>query len=169
MAWSQTAPELPSGSAWEQEKSVSGSANHWSLTGKLYIARLNGRQFAVKAELTSGNGEYGTYYPPEKWKLRCDIGDVTGTADTSFDVARGTTTFYFVGEAGEGVTVTAKVGCDNDVVAVQTATFTAPALLGSTVYFKVGGTWKQASSVYVKSSGAWKDGQLKINVGGAWK
>lgn len=46
-------------------KSVSGTANHWSLSGKLYIARLNGRQFAVKAELTSGNGSYGTYYPPE--------------------------------------------------------------------------------------------------------
>lgn len=52
MAWSTTAPELPSGSAWEQEKSVFGRANHWSLSGKLYIARLNGRQFAVKAELT---------------------------------------------------------------------------------------------------------------------
>ena len=93
MAWSQTAPELPSGSAWEQEKSVSGAANHWSLSGKLYIARLNGRQFAVKAELTSGNGSYGTYYPPEKWKLRCDIGSVTGTEDTSFGVSKGTTTF----------------------------------------------------------------------------
>ena len=141
MAWSKTAPELPSGSAWEQEKSVSGAANHWSITGKLYIARLNGRQFAIKAELTSGNGEYGTYYPPEKWTLRCDIGGVTGTADTSFDVSKGTTTFYFVGEAGEGVNITVTVG----------------------------GAWKKASKVYVKSSGAWKEGQLKINVGGAWK
>ena len=110
MAWSQTAPELPSGSAWEQEKSISGWSNHWNFTGKLYIARLNGRQFAVKAVLTSTNGSYGTYYPPSKWKLRCDIGDVTGTEDTSFDVSKGTTTFYFVGEAGEGVNITVKVG-----------------------------------------------------------
>lgn len=168
MAWSQTAPELPSGSAWEQEKSVSGRANHWSLAGKLYIARLNGRQFAIKAELTSGDGSYGTYYPPEKWKLRCDIGGVTGTEDTSFDVSKGTTTFYFVGEAGEGVTIAAKVGCVNNVVDVQTATFTAPALLGATVFIKTGGGWKPAQ-VKVKTGGVWKDAVAKIKVGGTWK
>lgn len=167
MAWSKTAPTLPSGSAWEQEKSVYGSANHWSLSGKLYIARLNGRQFAVKAELTSGNGEYGTYYPPEKWTLRCDIGGVTGTEDTSFDVSKGTTTFYFVGEAGEGVTIAAKVGCVNNVVAVQTATFTAPALFGATVYLKVSGVWKQAT--LYRKGGTWKNALAKVKTGGAWK
>lgn len=168
MAWSQTAPTLPSGSAWEQEKSVSGVANHWSLSGKLYIARLNGRQFAVKAELTSANGGYGTYYPPEKWKLRCDVGDVTGTEDTSFGVSKGTTTFYFVGEAGEGVNITVKVGGVDAAVAVQTATFTAPALLGSTLYFKVGGTWKPAQ-VKVKTGSGWKDAVAKFKAGGTWK
>lgn len=167
MAWSQTAPTLPSGSAWEQEKSVSGTANNWSLSGKLYIARLNGRQFAVKAELTSGNGSYGTYYPPEKWKLRCDIGDVIGTDDTSFGVSKGTTTFYFVGEAGEGVNITVKVGGVDAAVAVQTATFTAPALLGSTVYFKVGGVWKQ-TTLYRKG-GAWKNALAEFKAGGIWK
>lgn len=168
MAWSTTAPELPSGSTWEQEKSVSGSANHWSLSGKLYIARLSGRQFAVKAELTSGNGSYGTYYPPEKWKLRCDIGGVTGEEDTSFDVAKGTTTFYFVGEAGEGVTITVKVGGVNGAVATQTATFAAPALLGATIYVKIGGVWKLAQ-IKVKVGGVWKDAVAKIKVGGTWK
>lgn len=168
MAWSQTAPTLPSGSAWEQEKSVSGRANHWSLAGKLYIARLNGRQFAIKAELTSDNGSYGTYYPPSKWKLRCDIGDVTGTEDTSFDVSKGTTTFYFVGEAGEGVTITVKVGGVDAAVAVQTATFTAPALFGATVYIKTGGGWKSAQ-IKVKIGGVWKDAVAKIKAGGIWK
>ena len=167
MAWSQTAPELPGGSAWEQGKSVSGVANHWSLSGKLYIARLNGRQFAVKAELTSGNGSYGTYYPPEKWKLRCDIGSVTGTEDTSFGVSKGTTTFYFVGEAGEGVTITANVGGVDIPVATQTATFAAPALLGSTLYFKVGGTWKQAT--LYRKGGTWKNALAEFKAGGTWK
>lgn len=167
MAWSQTAPTLPSGSVWEQEKSVSGVANHWSLSGKLYIARLNGRQFAVKAELTSGNGSYGTYYPPAKWKLRCDIGSVTGTEDTSFGVTKGTTTFYFVGEAGEGVTITANVGGVDIPVATQTATFTAPALLGSTVFIKVGGVWKQAT--LYRKGGAWKNALAKFKAGGTWK
>lgn len=167
MAWSTTAPELPSGSAWEQEKSVSGSSNHWSLSGKLYIARLNGRQFAVKAELTSANGSYGTYYPPSKWKLRCDIGDVTGTEDTSFDVYKGTTTFYFIGEAGEGVNITVKVGGVDAAVAVQTATFAAPALHGATVYLKVGGTWKHAT--LYRKGGAWKNALAKFKAGGIWK
>lgn len=167
MAWSQTAPELPSGSAWEQEKSISGWSNHWNFTGKLYIARLNGRQFAVKAELTSTNGSYGTYYPPAKWKLRCDVGGVTGTEDTSFGVTKGTTTFYFVGEAGEGVTITAKVGGVDAAVAVQTATFTAPALLGSTIYFKVSGVWKQ-TTLYRKG-GAWKNALAEFKTGGTWK
>lgn len=167
MAWSQTAPELPSGSAWEQEKSISGWSNHWNFTGKLYIARLNGRQFAVKAELTSTNGSYGTYYPPAKWKLRCDVGGVAGKEDTSFSVTKGTTTFYFVGEAGEGVTITANVGGVDAAVAVQTATFTAPALFGSTLYFKVGGTWKQAT--LYRKGGAWKNALAKFKAGGIWK
>lgn len=167
MGWTQTAPELPSGSAWEQEKSISGVSNHWNLTGKLYIARLNGRQFAVKAELTSGNGSYGTYYPPSNWKLRCDVGGVAGTEDTSFGVTKGTTTFYFVGEAGEGVTITANVGGVDAAVAVQTATFTAPALHSATVYLKVGGTWKQA--MLYRKGGTWKNALAKFKTGGAWK
>ena len=163
MAWSLNAPELPSGSAWEQEKSVSGAANHWSITGKLYIARLNGRQFAVKAELTSGNGSYGTYYPPSNWKLRCDIGDVTGTEDTSFGVTKGTTTFYFVGEAGEGVTITAKVGGVSGAVAVQTATFAAPALLGDTIWLNVNGIPKRTNRVLLNVNGTAKEVLIKFN------
>lgn len=163
MAWSKTAPELPSGSAWEQEKSISGAANHWSFSGKLYIARLNGRQFVVKAELTSGNGSYGTYYPPSNWKLRCDIGGVTGTEDTSFGVTKGTTTFYFVGEAGEGVTITANVGGVDAAVAVQTATFVAPALFGDILYLNVNGAAKQVTRVLLNVNGTAQEALVKAN------
>lgn len=163
MAWSLNAPELPSGSAWEQEKSISGAANHWSLSGKLSISRLNGRQFAVKAELTSANGSYGTYYPPSNWKLRCDIGGVAGTEDTSFGVTKGTTTFYFVGEAGEGVTITANVGGVDAAVAVQTATFTAPALLGDTIWLNVNGIPKRINRVLLNVNGTAKEVLIKFN------
>lgn len=129
----------------------------------MYIARLNGRQFAIKAELTSGNGEYGTYYPPEKWTLRCDIGGVTGTADTSFGVSKGKTTFYFVGEAGDGVTITVKVGCVNNVVAVQTATFAAPALLGDTIWLNVNGIPKRTNRVLLNVNGTAKEVLIKFN------
>lgn len=163
MAWSTTAPELPSGSAWEQEKNISGVSNHWRLTGKLYIARLNGRQFAIKAKLTSDNGEYGTYYPPEKWKLRCDIGGVAGTEDTSFEVVKGTTTFYFVGEAGDGVNITVNVGSVGDVVAVQTATFTAPALFGDILYLNVNGAAKQVTRALLNVNGTAQEVLAKVN------
>ena len=163
MAWSQTAPTLPSGSAWEQEKSISGWPNHWNFTGKLYVARLNGRQFAVKAVFTSTNGSHGTYYPPAKWKLRCDIGGVTGTEDTSFGVSKGTTTFYFVGEAGEGVTITVRVGGVDAAVAVQTATFTAPALFGDVLYLNVNGAAKQVTRVLLNVNGTAKEALAKAN------
>ena len=163
MAWSQTAPVLPSGSAWEQEKSISGWSNHWNFTGKLYIARLNGRQFAVKAELTSANGTYGTYYPPSKWTLQCDIGGVTGTEDTSFDVVNGTTTFYFVSEAGEGVNITVTVGGVSAAFAPKTATFTAPALFGDVLYLNVNGAAKQVTRVLLNVNGTAKEVLVKAN------
>lgn len=163
MAWSQTAPTLPSGSAWEQEKSISGWSNHWNFTGKLYIARLNGRQFAVKAVLTSTNGSYGTYYPPANWKLRCDVGGAVGTEDTSFGVTKGTTTFYFVGEAGESVTITVRVGGVDAAVAVQTATFTAPALFGDVLYLNVNGAAKQVTRVLLNVNGTAKEALAKAN------
>lgn len=148
MAWSKTEPVLPDGSEWEQEKRISGTANHWKLTGTLYIARLSGKQFVVKAVLTSANGSYNDYYPPSNWKLRCDIGGVTGTEDTSFSISKGTTTFYFDGEAEEGLTVVAKVGGSSGAVAVQTATFTAPALLVvNKLWKKISGAWTQIATL----------------------
>ena len=168
MSWSKTEPELPSNSVWEQEKSISGTANHWKLTGKLYIARLNGKQFAVKAVLTSANGSYGDYYPPSNWKLRCDIGDVTGTEDTSFGISKGTTTFYFVGEAEKGVTITVKVGGVSGAVAVQTVTFTAPALIGNLCFVKVNGAWVKGQ-MKLRTGGVWSDVFAKIKAGGIWK
>ena len=67
----------------------------------------------------------------------------------------------------KGWTIT-DVGVKADSV-TQEISFTAPALLGPTVYIKVGGTWKQATSVYIRVSGAWKDALVKIKVGGSWK
>ena len=52
---------------------------------------------------------------------------------------------------------------------MKASAFAAPALLGPTVYIKVGGAWKQAKSVYIRVSGAWKDALAKIKVGGSWK
>lgn len=168
MAWTQTAPTLPNGSAWEQEKRIYDIANHWSLDGTVSVARLNGKQFAVKVVVTSGNGSYGTYYAPSYWTLRCDIGSVTGTADTSFRVSKGTTTFYFVGEADAGVTITVKVGGVDAAFAPTTAVLTAPAMLDNSVFVKGNGVWRRGQ-MKIKVGGVWQDVFPKIKTGGVWK
>ena len=104
--------------------------------------------------------------------MRVDIGGTTGPAyTTAWSASSGVAaSIYYTATAAAGETINVIVGWREDTSGShKSVSFAAPALLGPTVYIKVGGTWKQASKVYVKSSGAWKEGQLKINVGGAWK
>ena len=171
MGWSLTAPTLPGGSEWVQKDTISIHNNQLDVTGTVFCARLDDQGFALKIvekrtfHLTNPN--FTDYY---KTYHRCDVAGVTGEAytESNFGNSGSTKTYYFTGiaEAGASIKVIVGVKVDNSV---QTISFTAPELLGPTVYIKVGGTWKQASAVYVKSSGAWKEGQLKINVGGSWK
>ena len=171
MAWSMTAPSLPSGSSWVNKGTISISNNQFDVTGTVFCARLADRGFALKIvekrifHLTNPNFTdfYKTYH-------RCDVAGVTGEAYTEshFGNSGSTKTYYFTGIAAAGAAVKVVVGVKADSV-TQEISFTAPALLGPTVYIKVGGTWKQAASVYIRVSGAWKDALAKINVGGSWK
>lgn len=169
MAWSTTAPTLPSGSSWVQTQTTTFLSNHWKLDTTRSIARLEGTSIAIKVVATMSDGSYGSFINPGKYHLSATAGGTTSTNTTSYSMTKGTQTFYYVGTAKAGSTVTTVVGYVDNNESRISKTFTAPALLGPSVYIKVGGTWKQASKVYVKSSGAWKEGQLKINVGGAWK
>lgn len=168
MGWSTSAPTLPAGSAWAQVGTTSVETDNLKITSTIYAARLDGNGLAVR--VTETRTLYNSYF--DQTYHRCDIGGVTGTAYTgSWPANSGdTVSYYFTGEAAAGASITVTVGRQADSTGdMEASTFTAPALLGPTVYINVGGTWKQASAVYVKSSGAWKEGQLKINVGGAWK
>ena len=168
MGWSTSAPTLPGGSEWTQVGTTYVDTNNLKITSTIYAARLDGNGFAVR--VTETRTFYRSYF--DQTYHRCDIGGVTGTAYTgSWPANSGdTVSYYFTGEAAAGTSITVTVGRKADSTGdMKSSTFTAPELLGPTVYIKVGGTWKQASKVYVKSSGAWKEGQLKINVGGAWK
>ena len=168
MGWSTSAPTLPAGSAWAQVGTTSVETNNLKITSTIYAARLDGNGFAVRVTETR------TFYKSNfnQTYHRCDIGGVTGTAYTgSWPANSGdTVSYYFTGEAAAGASIKVTVGRQADSTGdMKSSTFTAPALLGPTVYIKVGGTWKQATSVYIRVSGAWKDAMVKINVGGAWK
>ena len=168
MGWSTSAPTLPSGSAWAQVGTTSVETNNLKITSTIYAARLDGNGFAVR--VTETRTFYKSYF--NQTYHRCDIGGVTGTAYTgSWPANSGdTVSYYFTGEAAAGASITVTVGRQADSTGDRKAsTFAAPALLGPTVYIKVGGTWKQAASVYIRVSGAWKDALAKINVGGSWK
>lgn len=168
MGWSTSAPTLPAGSAWAQVGTTSVETNNLKITSTIYAARLDGNGFAVR--VTETRTFYKSYF--NQTYHRCDIGGVTGTAYTgSWPANSGdTVSYYFTGEAAAGTSITVTVGRQADSTGdMKASTFTAPALLGPTVYIKVGGTWKQATSVYIRVSGAWKDAPVKIKVGGSWK
>ena len=172
MAWSTTAPTLPDGKAWEQEQTTQGRIQtlfhmHWTVR----IARLKGNQIAiyVKEWCTRGSAANESWFsPPSTFGVTVSVNGQAGTekaltAGAGYKVVE----WYYTGSAGSGATVTLTLN-DGTSPAV-TVTFTAPDADGDVLYFKTGGTWKQASAVYVKSSGAWKEGQLKIKTEGAWK
>ena len=168
MGWSTSAPTLPAGSAWAQVGTTYVETNNLKITSTIYAARLDGNGFAVC--VTETRTFYRSYF--DDTYHRCDIAGVTGTAYTgSWPANSGdTVSYYFTGEAAAGTSITVTVGRQADSTGdMKASTFAAPALLGPTVYIKVGGTWKQAASVYIRVSGAWKDALAKINIGGSWK
>ena len=168
MGWSTWAPTLPSGSSWAQKGTTFWENNHIRMASTVSVARLDGDQIAVR--ITETRTQQGTYWQTGNY-MRVDVGGVTGTAyTTDWSASSGVAaSIYYTGTAAADATIKVIVGYPDVSASMKSVSFTAPALLGPTVYINVGGTWKQASAVYVKSSGAWKEGQLKINVGGAWK
>ena len=112
MAWSKTAPELPSGSAWEQTitKTNFFEQNWFVLSGEYSIARLEGKQFAVRVLVSPSGGSYGNHPEYGTLYLRCDIGSVRGTAETPGNLPKTPTYWYFVGEADAGTEITVVYG-----------------------------------------------------------
>ena len=163
MGWTQTAPSVK---AWEQEKSTSFTANYYTITTKQSIGRTSGKGFAVKVECTVSNGSYGSFNSPGKWVLTCTVNGSGSAYSTGVAIAKGTTTFYYTGEADAGATVKTATAAEN-VGTFFTLSFTAPKTSGN-VYVNVNGTWKEAT-MFVNVGGTWKEAQAKINVGGDWK
>ena len=129
MAWTTTAPTLPNGSSWVQEQTTKFIANHWTLDTTRSIARLDGNNIAVKVVAVMSNGSYGTFYTPGKYHLSMTAGGQTVTDTTTYTMSKGTQTFYCVGVAEPGSTVSTTVGYIDSSSSRKVITFTAPALL----------------------------------------
>ena len=108
MGWSTTAPTLPSGSSWVQKDTVWYENNNLKITGTIYVARLNGTNFAVR--VTETRTFYRSYF--DDTYHRCDIGGATGTAYTgSWPANSGSTvSYYFTGVAAAGASIKVVVG-----------------------------------------------------------
>ena len=169
MGWSLTAPTLPGGSEWVQKDTISILNNQVDVTSTIFCARLADQGFALKIvetrtfHLTNPNFTdfYKTYH-------RCDVAGVTGEAYTEsrFGSSGSTKTYYFSGIAAAGTSIKVVVGVKADSVTKEIS-FTAPELLGDVLYFKTGGTWKQAT--LYRKGGAWKNALAKFKAGGTWK
>ena len=158
MGWSLTAPTLPGGSEWVQKDTISISNNQLDVTGTVFCARLADQGFALKIvetrtfHLTNPNFTdfYKTYH-------RCDVAGVTGEAYTEshFGNSGSTKTYYFTGIAAAGASIKVVVGVKVDNP-TQEISFTAPALLGPTVYVNVNGTAKKVVKFLINVNGTTK-------------
>ena len=147
----------------------------YAYQSKCAVTRLSDNSICVRIKMYSGAiqgwgpGNKATYIPWGNNGTTNEFGP-SGTYNYGSSPYLAATYYYTLPSSYKGTTVTAGMTCGNrPTQANSPVTLTVPKPVGPTVYIKVGGTWKQASKVYVKISGAWKEGQLKINVGGAWK
>ena len=156
MAWSTTAPTLPSGSSWAQKGTTSWANNHIQSTSTVSVARLDGDQIAVR--ITETRTQVGTLWQTDNY-MRVDIGDTTGTAyTTAWSANSGVAkSIYYTGTAAAGVTVKVTVGCSQGVSSsLRTVSCAGPALLGPTVYINVKGTAKKVVKFLINVNGTAK-------------
>ena len=156
MAWSTSAPTLPSGSSWAQKGTTSWENNHIKITSTVSVARLDGDQIAVR--ITETRTQVGTLWQTDNY-MRVDVGGVTGTAYTTAwsansEVAK---SIYYTATANAGVTVDVTVGYRADTPSsLKTVSFTAPEMLGPTIFINVNGTAKKVVKVLINVNGTAK-------------
>ena len=156
MAWSTSAPTLPSGSAWEQKGTTSWANNHIKITSTVSAARLDGDQIAVR--ITETRTQVGTYWQTDNY-MRVDIGGTTGTAyTTAWSANSGVAkSIYYTGTANAGVTVDVTVGYRADTPSsLKTVSFTAPEMLGPTIFINVNGTARKVVKFLINVNGTAK-------------
>ena len=161
MGWTTDAPSVKT---WEQEQTTFWEQNNFNLKSTQSIGRMSGKGYAVKIVIvaTYTSTTFGNSIP---LYLSCAGNSTTAY---SLNTKNTTLTIYYEGEAAAGASIVTFVGWTESSGSQKTLTFTAPKLLGATVYVNVGGNWKQGTS-FAKVNGEWKDGLTKMKVDGEWK
>ena len=156
MAWSTSAPTLPSGSSWVQKGTTFWENNNIRIASTVSVARLDGDQIAVR--ITEMRTKIGSYWQTDNY-LRVDIGGMTGTAyTTAWSANSGVAkSIYYTGTANAGVTVEVTVGYMADTPSsLKTVSFTAPEMLGPTLFINVNGTAKKVVKFLINVNGTAK-------------
>lgn len=171
MAWSTSAPTLPSGSSWTGSTSISQIIrNHIKLDCTLSIARLEGNNVAVKCHFTIKWGSYGDYYVATLYlKEGGSAADTSITTPDTVYSAGTTMDVYWTGEKAAGASVSITVGLNNDSASQRTKTLTAPALLALPIWVDDGGTLKQVEKAYYNDNGTIKECAVYYNDNGTIK
>ena len=156
MAWSTSAPTLPSGSSWAQKGTTSWENNHIKITSTVSVARLDGDQIAVR--ITETRTQVGTLWQTDNY-MRVDVGGVTGTAyTTAWSANSGVAkSIYYTGTANAGVTVDVTVGHRADTPSsLKTVSFTAPEMLGPPIFLNGNGTARKVVKFIINVNGTAK-------------
>ena len=156
MAWSTTAPTLPSGSSWVQKGTTSWENNNIIITSKVSVARLDDEGIAIR--ITETRTQQGSAYSKENY-MRVDIGSTTGAPYTTDWAANSgvAASIYYTGTAAAGVTIKVVVGFRADTSdSLKTVTFAAPDLLGPTLYINVSGTARKVVKILINVNGTAK-------------
>ena len=156
MAWSTTAPTLPSGSQWTQVGTTSWENNNIIIESKVSVARLENDGIAIR--ITETRTQQGSAYSKNNY-MRVDIGSTTGTPYTTDWAANSgvAASIYYTGTAAAGVTIKVVVGFRADTSdSLKTVTFAAPDLLGPTLYINVNGTARKVVKILINVNGTAK-------------
>ena len=153
MAWSTTAPTLPTGSTWVQKGTTSWENNNIIITSKVFVARLDDDGIAIR--ITETRTQQGSAYSKDNY-MRVDIGSTTGAAYTTDWAANSgvAASIYYTSTAAAGVTIKVVVGFRADTSdSLKTVTFAAPDLLGPTIFINVNGTARKEVKILINVNG----------------
>lgn len=119
MSWTTTPPSLPSGASYSAVGSGwTYSANKYSTTGTVSIARLNTNQVSIRFVLNTGSGSTSTFAPPSYMDFK--VGDSTKSYGWGASMSK---TVYWTGTLNKDAAIKTVAGSHYSGSAFSEATY----------------------------------------------